>query len=78
MKILYVHGLSSSGASSTVINLKRLLTVEDTVIAPDLPIDPNEAVELLSQYAKKSNLILLLGLLWVECLHKSYGDIQSC
>lgn len=61
MRILYVHGLSSSGASSTVGNLKRLLSVEDTVIAPDLPIDPKKAVELLSQICKKEQPDIIVG-----------------
>ena len=61
MKILYVHGLSSSGASSTVGNLKRLLSVEDTVIAPDLPIDPKKAVELLSQICQKEQPDIIVG-----------------
>ena len=61
IKLLYVHGLSSSGASSTVGNLKRLLTVEDTVIAPDLPIEPKKAVELLSQICQKEQPDIIVG-----------------
>ena len=61
IKLLYVHGLSSSGASSTVGNLKKLLSVEDTVIAPDLPIDPKKAVELLSQICQKEQPDIIVG-----------------
>ena len=45
-KLLYVHGFASSGSSGTVMTLRRHL---DTwrVIAPDLPVDPFEALELL-------------------------------
>jgi len=40
--IIYIHGLSSSGASGTAKNIQLLLP-EFKVVAPDLPIDPNEA-----------------------------------
>lgn len=44
--LLYVHGFASSGSSGTVMTLRRHL---DTwrVVAPDLPVDPFEALELL-------------------------------
>ena len=45
--ILYVHGFASSGASGTVGRL-RLLLPQATVIAPDLPVDPHEAIALLT------------------------------
>jgi len=61
MKILYVHGLSSSGASSTVSSLKRLLTAEDTVIAPDLPFDPEEAMALLTKLCQKEQPDIIVG-----------------
>ena len=39
MKILYIHGLSSSGNSGTAEHLRRLLP-NDTIFSPDLPIEP--------------------------------------
>ena len=45
-KLLYVHGFASSGSSGTVMTLRRHLA-SWRVIAPDLPIDPFEALELL-------------------------------
>ena len=45
-KLLYVHGFASSGSSGTVMTLRRHLTSWQ-VIAPDLPVDPFEALELL-------------------------------
>lgn len=45
-KILYIHGLSSSGASSTARNLRTFLP-EYEVISPDLPIDPAKALAML-------------------------------
>ena len=44
--ILYIHGLSSSGASGTARHLQALLP-DMRVIAPDLPIDPDEALAML-------------------------------
>ena len=45
-KILYVHGLASSGASNTAKTLQRLFP-KFKVIAPDLPVNPLEANHLL-------------------------------
>ena len=47
-KILYVHGFASSGQSGTVESLRQLMPGA-TVIAPDLPIHPAEAIELLQK-----------------------------
>ena len=45
-KMMYVHGFASSGSSGTVMNLRRSLPGW-RVIAPDLPVDPFESLELL-------------------------------
>ena len=45
-KILYVHGFGSSGATGSAKSL-RILLPKATVISPDLPIRPAEAMELL-------------------------------
>ena len=42
MKLIYFHGFASSGASGTVQLLRKLLP-EDEIIAPDIPVDPQEA-----------------------------------
>lgn len=44
--MMYVHGFASSGSSGTVMNLRRNMPGW-RVIAPDLPVDPFEALELL-------------------------------
>ena len=44
--MMYVHGFASSGSSGTVMNLRKHMTGWE-VIAPDLPVDPFEALELL-------------------------------
>lgn len=45
-KLMYVHGFGSSGSSGTVMRLRHYLSGWQ-VVAPDLPVDPFEALELL-------------------------------
>jgi len=59
-KILYVHGFASSGASGTVGRL-RLLLPQATVIAPDLPVNPHEAIALLKDLCARENPDLIVG-----------------
>jgi len=60
MKILYIHGLSSSGASGTPANLRRLLP-NDIVISPDLPIDPIKALNMLHDICSVQNIDIVVG-----------------
>ena len=59
-KIMYVHGFASSGQSGTV---KRLRTVfpNATVMAPDLPVQPQEAISLLHELCDKERPDLIIG-----------------
>ena len=59
-KILYVHGFASSGASGTVGRI-RLLLPQATVIAPDLPVDPHEALSLLKDLCVREKPDLIVG-----------------
>ena len=47
MNIVYLHGLSSSGQSITANKLRELFP-DGNVIAPDLPVNPNEALSLIA------------------------------
>lgn len=60
MKILYIHGLSSSGNSETAACLRRLLPY-DIIISPDLPVEPMEALELLERIVKEEKIDLAIG-----------------
>lgn len=60
MKILYIHGLSSSGNSRTAERLRCLLP-DDTIISPDLPIEPLEALEILKKFVAEENIDLVIG-----------------
>ena len=59
-KLLYVHGFASSGQSGTV---RRLRTVfpNATVLAPDLPIHPEEAIALLRRICDEERPDIILG-----------------
>ena len=59
-KILYVHGFASSGSSGTVGRM-RLLLPQATVIAPDLPVDPQAAIDLLKDLCARENPDLVVG-----------------
>ena len=57
---MYVHGFASSGSSGTVMTLRRHLT-EWRVIAPDLPVDPFEALELLRRMVDEERPDIVVG-----------------
>lgn len=59
-KILYIHGLSSSGKSGTATTLQQLLP-NMTVIAPDLPINPHAALELLNTICRENRPNVIIG-----------------
>lgn len=60
MKLIYFHGFGSSSASGTVENLRKLLP-EDEVIAPDIPIDPVEALPYLKQLCADEQPDIVIG-----------------
>lgn len=59
-KILYVHGFASSGASGSVRTL-RLLIPQAEIIAPDLPVEPEEAMGLLKGIVEAERPDLVIG-----------------
>ena len=71
-KILYVHGFASSGQNGSVKTL-RLLLPQAEVIAPDLPVEPFEAIELLRNMtaSEKPDLIIgtSMGAMYAEMLY---------
>lgn len=58
--IMYVHGFGSSGQSGTV-HLLRTVLPNARVIAPDLPIHPNEALSLLKKTCTEEKPSLIVG-----------------
>ena len=60
-KILFIHGLASSGAYKMAGTL-RILLKPCEVIAPDVPIDPEKALELLRGICREENPDIIVGL----------------
>ena len=60
MKLIYFHGFGSSGASGTV-QLLRLLLPEAEVIAPDIPVDPVEALPFLKKLCEDEQPDIIVG-----------------
>ena len=58
--VMYLHGFGSSGQSGTVTRLRTILP-NANVIAPDLPIHPEEAQALLRELCEKEQPDLILG-----------------
>lgn len=58
-KMIYVHGFASSGSSGTVMALRRYFQGW-SVLAPDLPVDPFDAMELLQAMvaAEKPDIVI--------------------
>ena len=59
-RLLYVHGFASSGQTGSVRTL-RLLLPGATVIAPDLPVEPEEALGLLRNIVASERPDLIIG-----------------
>ena len=61
MKVLFIHGLASSGAYKMASSL-RILLKESEVIAPDVPIEPTDALTLLEGICSREKPDLVAGL----------------
>lgn len=59
-KIVYFHGFGSSGASGTVESL-RLLLPDCEILAPDIPVDPVDALPYLRAYCEENRPDLIIG-----------------
>lgn len=60
MKLVYFHGFASSGASGTVEILRKVFP-SGQVIAPDIPVDPLEALPLLHELVEAENPDVIVG-----------------
>ena len=60
MKALFIHGLASSGAYKMASTLRILLHCE--VIAPDVPIEPGDAMKLLHDICASERPDIIVGL----------------
>lgn len=60
MKLIYFHGFASSGASGTVQLLRKILPSAE-IIAPDIPIEPTEALPMLHQLVEAEQPDIIVG-----------------
>ena len=58
--IIYLHGFGSSGQSGTVEHLRKKLP-QYTVLAPDIPVNPKEALPFLKAYCEEHHPDLIIG-----------------
>lgn len=58
--IIYLHGYGSSGESSTVKHLRRVMNKCD-VLAPDIPVNPAEALPFLKDYCERHQPAVVIG-----------------
>lgn len=59
-KIVYFHGFASSGASGSVLLLRHYF-ITDKVLAPDIPLDPAEALPFLKDFCEREQPDLIIG-----------------
>lgn len=59
-KILYVHGFLSAGSTHTATLLREFMP-RATVLAPDLPVRPAEAMQLLDETVRNERPDLVVG-----------------
>ena len=58
--LLYVHGFGSSGQSGTVSRMRTVMP-NARVVAPDLPLHPQEAIDLLRRTCDELHPDLIIG-----------------
>ncbi len=61
MKLIYLHGWASSGASGTVELLRKMLPSAD-VLAPDIPLHPEEALPMLRALVETEQPDVIVGI----------------
>lgn len=60
LKLIYFHGFGSSGEGSTAKTLQELLK-DWKVLAPDIPVDPAEALPFLKELCKTERPDFIVG-----------------
>ena len=75
MKILFVHGLASSGAYKLAEMLRICLKAD--VVAPDVPIDPDGALALLRGLCETEKPDLVVGMSWGGFLTQQLRGVRK-
>lgn len=60
MKLVYFHGFASSGASGTVQLLRKIFPSAQ-IVAPDIPVDPEEALPMLQKLVQAEQPDVIVG-----------------
>lgn len=60
MKLIYFHGFGSSAQSGTIRTLRKMLP-DFEVIAPDIPVDPSDALPFLKQLCEDEQPDVVIG-----------------
>ena len=62
-KVIYLHGFSSAGSTGTAVHLRNYLYQEYgvSVISPDIPVMPSEAMIFLKQLVETEQPDLIIG-----------------
>lgn len=60
MKLVYFHGFASSGASGTVQLLRKIFPSAQ-VVAPDIPVNPEEALPMLQKLVQAEQPDVIVG-----------------
>lgn len=78
MKLIYFHGFASSGASGTVELLRHIFPSAE-VIAPDIPVDPEEALPFLKELVEAEQPDVIIGTsmggMYAQQMH---GHLRIC
>lgn len=78
MKLIYFHGFASSGASGTVELLRKTFPSGE-IIAPDIPVDPLEALPMLKELVEKEQPDVIVGTsmggMYAQQMH---GHLRIC
>lgn len=60
LKMIYFHGFASSGATGTAELLRKMLP-SATILSPDIPVDPTEALPYLRQFCEEEQPDVIVG-----------------
>ena len=60
-KILFLHGFFASGACVPALALKDYFNGKATVLTPDLPLHPQEALDFIRRLCKQEKPDILIG-----------------
>ena len=80
-KIVYLHGFSSAGSTGTATNLRNHLYADYgvTVVSPDIPVSPAEAVPFIKKVIEEEKPDLIIGTsmggMYTELQH---GHLRIC